>query len=921
MSKALSCLFLWSVLPVLLWGQSAQCPDVEISGAPQITFPCSDSTECTTLTATYPDIRQTVDAPNAYLVNSIPYAGHEQFQVPGATPILVNQDDVYSGVINLPFTFCFYGGQYNQVVVGANGTISFDVSYAGNASGYSMCSWWATPYTIPTTQSPFPRNAIFACFHDIDPTVVGPADKGIEFALIGTAPCRRLVVNWRNIPQFSCISTSSTFQCVLYENTNVIEMYIQKKPVCSGWNCGVATIGVQNLACNQAIAAPGRNATVWTTTTASSEAWRFIPNGPSLLNSVQLLDSSQAVIATGVSSAASAGVLTTSFNNICVGGTSAQYYIRANYTACSGIALSNTDSVLLVRTLPPTAPAVVSPVTYCQGAAATALTAAGTGLLWYTAAAGGTGSAAAPTPSTTAPGNTTWYVSQTANGCESPRTPIVVEVNAVQHNTTTAQICPGGTYPFGSQTITAAGTYAETFTAANGCDSVVTLTMTVGTTIQVNIDQAICQGGNVTFNGTTYSASGSYSFTTTSSGGCDSTTTLNLTVSPQVTPAFAAIAPICSGATAPVLPATSTNGITGTWSPATVSNTVTGTYTFTPNAGQCATITTLTVTVNPTINTTQTITVCETQLPYPWNGQSLTAAGTYTHTQANVNGCDSTVTLTFTVNPTIHTTQTVTVCETQLPYPWNGQSLTASCTYTHTQPNAVGCDSIVTLTFTVSPQVTPAFATIAPICSGATAPVLPATSTNGITGTWSPATVSNTVTGTYTFTPNAGQCATTATLTVTVNPTINTTQTITVCETQLPYPWNGQSLTAAGTYTHTQANVNGCDSTVTLTFTVNPTIHTTQTVTVCETQLPYPWNGQSLTASGTYTHTQPNAVGCDSIVTLTFTVSPQVTPAFAAIAPICSGATAPVLPATSNNGITGTWSPATVSNTATGTYT
>ncbi|WP_157977334.1 Ig-like domain-containing protein, partial [Taibaiella helva] len=111
-----------------------------------------------------------------------------------------------------------------------------------------------------------------------------------------------------------------------------------------------------------------------------------------------------------------------------------------------------------------------------------------------------------------------------------------------------------------------------------------------------------------------------------------------------------------------------------------------------------------------------------------------------------------------------------TVCETQLPYPWNGQSLTASGTYTHTQPNAVGCDSIVTLTFTVSPQVTPAFAAIAPICSGATAPVLPATSTNGITGTWSPATVSNTATGTYTFTPNAGQCATTATLTVTVNP-------------------------------------------------------------------------------------------------------------------------------------------------------
>ena len=69
-----------------------------------------------------------------------------------------------------------------------------------------------------------------------------------------------------------------------------------------------------------------------------------------------------------------------------------------------------------------------------------------------------------------------------------------------------------------------------------------------------------------------------------------------------VNPNFANIAAICSGATAPVLPTSSTNTppITGTWSPA-VSNTATTLYTFTPAVGQCASATTMTITVTPNV--------------------------------------------------------------------------------------------------------------------------------------------------------------------------------------------------------------------------------------------------------------------------------------------------------------------------------
>lgn len=96
----------------------------------------------------------------------------------------------------------------------------------------------------------------------------------------------------------------------------------------------------------------------------------------------------------------------------------------SNFLAGSPV---TTDSVI------PSAPTITTPVTYNQGATATALTATtgGTGLMWYTAATGGTGSTSAPVPSTATSGSTSYWVSSTnANGCESARVEIIVSVNA-----------------------------------------------------------------------------------------------------------------------------------------------------------------------------------------------------------------------------------------------------------------------------------------------------------------------------------------------------------------------------------------------------------------------------------------------------------------------------------------------------------
>jgi gliding motility-associated-like protein len=100
----------------------------------------------------------------------------------------------------------------------------------------------------------------------------------------------------------------------------------------------------------------------------------------------------------------------------------------------------------------------------------------------------------------------------------------------------------------------------------------------------------------------------------------------------------------------------------------------------------------------------------------------------------------------------------------------------ASAVYTFTPVVPAGQCIIPTIfTVTVNPILTPAFNLGSlTICEGSTAPVLPTTSVNGVTGTWSPAVVSNTSSGTYTFTTSIGQCADpSATINITVVPKAN----------------------------------------------------------------------------------------------------------------------------------------------------
>lgn len=106
------------------------------------------------------------------------------------------------------------------------------------------------------------------------------------------------------------------------------------------------------------------------------------------------------------------------------------YYV--SQTSANGCESPRAPVTVIVYDTPP-APAV-TPVTYCQDATATPLTAtgsAGATLNWYTQPTGGTALATAPTPDTAQPGQTSYYVSQTlAAGCEGTRAELIVTVNA-----------------------------------------------------------------------------------------------------------------------------------------------------------------------------------------------------------------------------------------------------------------------------------------------------------------------------------------------------------------------------------------------------------------------------------------------------------------------------------------------------------
>ncbi|MGG5601262.1 fibronectin type III domain-containing protein, partial [Myroides sp. C8-3] len=250
---------------------------------------CTDEPVTLDLKANFYDIRATTE----YEVESIDY--DPPFPFVGGDAISLTRDDYWSDIIDLGFDFCFFGNSYDKVLIGTNGMLTFSIAgevdngrYQPLApTGYLFNDTHQIPMDRGGTTSPPYVNSIFGVMQDMYPDN-SPSDYSVNYQILGTAPCRALVFNMYHMGLFGSDcpydpsdieGSTQTTQVVLYEGTNIIEVYVKNRKACTGFNNGSGLIGIQNEDGTQGYAPPGRNSGPWD---AQNEAWRFVPSGPSI---------------------------------------------------------------------------------------------------------------------------------------------------------------------------------------------------------------------------------------------------------------------------------------------------------------------------------------------------------------------------------------------------------------------------------------------------------------------------------------------------------------------------------------------------------------------------------------------------------------------------------------------------------------
>ena len=173
---------------------------------------------------------QVLGSTSSYTVSQIDFCPQAEFNDPTYNQIDLSSDDVWSETITLPFQFCFFNSLYSTCHVGSNGTISFDPAVLP-LSG----SPWSFATTIPNAGFPI-KNAIYGVYQDTDPSN-SPSNRAASWKLVGNYPCRKLIVNFYNFGQYSCGQSVGlqTYQMVLYEISNIIEVHVLNRTPCNTW--------------------------------------------------------------------------------------------------------------------------------------------------------------------------------------------------------------------------------------------------------------------------------------------------------------------------------------------------------------------------------------------------------------------------------------------------------------------------------------------------------------------------------------------------------------------------------------------------------------------------------------------------------------------------------------------------------------
>lgn len=227
---------------------------------------------------------------------------------------------------------------------------------------------------------------------------------------------------------------------------------------------------------------------------------------------------------------------------------------------------------------------------------------------------------------------------RSVNFCDSVKT-----LNLTISNTVTPPIiataCSSYTAPWGA-VYTQSGLYTDTLTTAIGCDSIVSVNLTISVTLTAPpITASACSTYTAPW-GSVYTQSGIFSDTLTSTNGCDSIVTLNLTITGTI-----------------VTPPVSVNACNAYTAPWGTVYTQSGTYSDTlTSVNGCDSIVRINLNIfSNVIAPPVTASACDSYNA-PW-GTVYNQSGSYADTLVTVNGCDSILSLNLTINnsPTLTT--------------------------------------------------------------------------------------------------------------------------------------------------------------------------------------------------------------------------------------------------------------------------
>ena len=640
-----------------------------------------------------------------YNVSSIPFS----FTGFTGTTIPITTDDIWSSTISIPFNFCFFGVSYNQLIIGSNGIISFDVSTAGG-----FCPWTISA-GIPSTS--YPRASIMGVYNDIDPRFGAPTRR-IQYIVSGTSPCRQLIVSFEDIAYYSstCSGTNANYQIILNETSNIIDVQIQNHNGCSSTNSGKGIVGIQDFNRTAAFSVPGRNAVTFSTT---NEAWRFTPidtnnifrhmivhlfeNGTLVDSTVPYYapfptlraDFTRSITFPPDSHLFHIELMVYDSTTLTGSGTGLCSYTGGLYTFNDLLyynagSLHLTNSITNVNcygesngSIDITAITSSPPVSYSWSDGATSEDRTGLSAGTYTVSAsdlGGctivsifeitepdmlmimldsikhvdcAGSATGSIDITTMGGTMPYFHNWTggygsedifgltaglydimvidSHGCIANESYVVLP-GTLDTSTLYFTRCNGDSILLGGSWRFVGGTYYDTLNNSHGCDSIITNILTILPNATLTLNPSICLGSSYTFNGTTYTSSGTYYDTLSSYLGCDSIITINLSIN------------------SPSTYTQNINGCTGDiFFLGGMNQTTSGTYYDTlTNSNGCDSILTSNLTINSLSTTSEIYSVCFGTNMFGFYVFEDTIIDNH---YLNVNGCDSTNSVIINVLP------------------------------------------------------------------------------------------------------------------------------------------------------------------------------------------------------------------------------------------------------------------------------